>query len=908
MFDPDSLIGKKLDQFRLDQYVARGAMGMVYKAFDTVLMRTVALKLIPKANEAGMSQEELATREEARKRLIQEAKAAGRLSHPNIVTIHSYGETEDYEYICMEYVPGKTLSQILREQKIFPIEEAIPIIEQVLLALESANREQIVHRDIKPSNVMVLADGRTKVMDFGIAKLPSFSMTVTGTVLGTPYYMSPEQISGQKVDIRSDLFSVGAVLYEIVTGERPFDAENTATLAYKIVQVDPIPPKILNIHVPETVGRIISKALTKDPNHRYQTPAEMLKDLRAVKQTPLEPSDDAGDSTLIAGPVDLEETVQVSRLPAMPSSEETMLAKPSTSRVGDAAMSKTGSISGPLKTPSPPAPPPSKSSVPKASDQTTDAMMPSQPPPLPEDASATASKPPPLTPPQPSGVPASPRAPKTMQAAQSASPKAPASKASPTGRIIGVIVLLALAAAAGFLFLGRGTDTKPLTSAPATSIPQTTVPPEAQAPPTATAAQPAAPAATEQPPPAASTASVQSPLPTQVDALVTYAKDQMSSNPDAAQKALEQACNMDPGHFEAAYQLARLFTQKKDYAAAMDQYQKAIAINNQSPEAYFNLGCIYMSRGDYDSAIINFESTLGLNPSFQDEVQTNLGICYLKKGSPAQAQHYFRQAVAANPNNTIAKGYLAKPASEPPTGSTAPPPASVSAAPPAPAATAAEPTPLPVPQTAASGPPDTQTPVFPTAEVTPPPASSTPSAPSAPFPAGPGPTAPSTGDQAPPSADSLVQEAKNRIQADPVGAQQLLEEAVKTNPNHFGAQFNLARLLTQQKNYPAAIRYYQSALRLNNRAAEIYFNLGYIYMNQGAYELAAMNYESCIALTPSYKDEALTNLGIVRMKTNKTAEAKALFQQALELNPNNRIARNYLNKMGKPAPKSAPGR
>ena len=138
----------------------------------------------------------------------------------------------------------------MNEAKVLAVEEAVAIFDQILQALEMSSREQIVHRDIKPTNIMIMGDKRVKVMDFGIAKIPSLSITTTGTVLGTPYYMSPEQISGQKVDIRSDLFSVGAVFYQVLTGERPFEGESTVTLAYKIVQVEPIPPKVLNVHIP----------------------------------------------------------------------------------------------------------------------------------------------------------------------------------------------------------------------------------------------------------------------------------------------------------------------------------------------------------------------------------------------------------------------------------------------------------------------------------------------------------------------------------------------------------------------------------------------------------------------------------------------------------------------------------
>jgi len=281
MVKPDKIIGKHIDQFTVESFIAEGAMGTVFKAYDSMLARIVALKLIPKTSKNATDEEAL-RREEAQKRFIHEAQTAGNLVHPNIVTIHSYGETDEFQYICMEYIQGKTLSQILKERGAIPVEEVIPILEQILLAVETAYKAGIVHRDIKPSNIMITEDNRVKVMDFGIAKLPSLSLTVTGMVLGTPFYMSPEQISGKKVDIRSDIFSLGAVFYELVTAAKPFEAENTATLVYKIVQIDPIPPNIVNVNIPQAVARVIFKALAKDPSQRYQKPAEMLKDLRAL--------------------------------------------------------------------------------------------------------------------------------------------------------------------------------------------------------------------------------------------------------------------------------------------------------------------------------------------------------------------------------------------------------------------------------------------------------------------------------------------------------------------------------------------------------------------------------------------------------------------------------------------------
>ena len=281
MVRPDKIIGKHIDQFTVESFIAEGAMGMVFKAYDSTLARVVALKLIPK-NAPNATDTEALHRKEAQKRLIHEAQIAGNLVHPNIVTIHSYGETDEFQYICMEYIQGKTLSQILKERGAIPVEEAIPILEQILLAVVTADKAGIVHRDIKPSNIMITEDNRVKVMDFGIAKLPSLSLTVTGMVLGTPFYMSPEQISGRKVDIRSDIFSLGAVFYELVTGAKPFEAENTATLVYKIVQIDPIPPNIVNVNIPQAVARVIFRAMAKDPSQRYQKPADMLRDLKAL--------------------------------------------------------------------------------------------------------------------------------------------------------------------------------------------------------------------------------------------------------------------------------------------------------------------------------------------------------------------------------------------------------------------------------------------------------------------------------------------------------------------------------------------------------------------------------------------------------------------------------------------------
>jgi eukaryotic-like serine/threonine-protein kinase len=597
--NPDKLIGTQVDQFRLDQFIARGAMGMVFKAFDTILLRTVAVKLISKLDAEGASEEELATREEARKRLIQEAKAAGRLTHPNIVTIHCYGETPEFVYICMELVIGKTLGQLLNEKKILPLGESLGIFEQILQALELANVEEIVHRDIKPSNIMIMDGSRVKVMDFGIAKLPSLSMTTVGTVLGTPHYMSPEQISGQMVDIRSDLFSVGAVLYEVLTGERPFQAESTAALIYKILQVDPISPRVLNVNIPEPVGDILRKALAKDSAQRYQTPTEMLVALRMISESRAAPGGMANDITIVKKDLLSEQTIQVKP-------EELVQARAQVSQ----------------KVPAIPPPEPA-------------AVLPMGPagPAVPETAGEKRE------------VKEETSEPKKVQAKEkSARIQAPSKLASkdqkitgaPTSSakiVAGIAALMVLAVVSGILLLRM--------------FPRTTQ----QLPPPATTV-------TEK---GADTGQNEAPgdqVKNSVESLIAQARTQWDSDPASAQNLLEQAVALDPTNFEATFQLARLLTFKKDFTAAVQHYQNAININNQVPEIFFNLGYIYLSQGAFDQAIENYETCRALSPPYLDEVLTNLAICHWKKNDPTQARVLLKQALDLNPGNDRARNHL----------------------------------------------------------------------------------------------------------------------------------------------------------------------------------------------------------------------------------------------------------
>lgn len=598
MYDsPASLIGKEIDQFRLDQFIARGAMGMVFKGFDTTLLRTVAIKLIAKGGRAEATREELATHEEARKRLILEAKAAGRLTHPNIVTIYCYGETPDFVYLCMEYVSGRTLAQILNAQKVLSVDEALIIFDQILQALELAGQEEIVHRDIKPSNIMITDDNRVKVMDFGIAKLPSLSLTTVGTVLGTPHYMSPEQISGQAVDVRSDIFSVGAVLYEALTGERPFSAESTAALIYKILQVDPIPPRVLNIHVPEPVGDIMKKALAKDPANRFQTPGEMLGTIRAVLQLRMGLAGALNGTTIVRKDLLGGETLQfmaeerlaaATPIPPSPGAPSTVPETPAKERV----------------------PPPARTEAPPVKDEGKPKSKPSAAPGQAKDSAGGARR----------GV----------VSAGLKNAERPLPKARIPG---GLAVLLAVVVAGGIVLWRLFPTPSPPVSLPLAITPGTL--PEASQNATANG-QPRSPA----------------------EVLVEQAKGQWEGDPGAAQKLLEEAVVLDPNSFEATFQLARLLTFKKDFPAAVQQYQNAIRINNQAPDAFFNLGYIFLSQGAIDQAIENYEAARSLAPPYLDEILTNLAVCYWKKNDPTQARGLFKQALDLNPNNELARNYL----------------------------------------------------------------------------------------------------------------------------------------------------------------------------------------------------------------------------------------------------------
>jgi CHASE2 domain-containing sensor protein len=262
-------------RYKILELIGKGGMGTVHKGLDPVLDRLVALKTI--RLDFPFSGEEVS---ELKERLLREAKAAGKLSHPNIVTIYDVGEQEGLQYIAMEYLSGYTLESFIQKKKELNYRIVAKILMQVCAALNYAHQRGIVHRDIKPANIMLLEDFVVKVMDFGIARLQTSSLTQKDVTLGTPHYISPEQLEGRPADKRSDIFSLGVVIYELLTGEKPFRGENISSLMYAILNYTPPLPSALNEKTPLVFDRIVSKAMAKNPEERYQEAEEIEKTLR----------------------------------------------------------------------------------------------------------------------------------------------------------------------------------------------------------------------------------------------------------------------------------------------------------------------------------------------------------------------------------------------------------------------------------------------------------------------------------------------------------------------------------------------------------------------------------------------------------------------------------------------------
>ncbi len=267
---------KRFGRYEVQREIGEGAMGRVYRCFDPLMKRVIAVKTVKKE---FLTRE---TREEYLRRFRREAQAAGRLSHPSIVSVFDVGE----DYFVMEHLEGSTLQVILRDRGQIPVDETVRILTPLADALDYAHRSGIVHRDIKPGNVFVLAEGRPKLMDFGVAHLESSSMTAQGHFFGSPSYMAPEQVSGGEVAAAADLFSLAVVAYEMLTGHRPFEGASITAIMYRVVNEDPPAPRQWDFDLPPVFDDIFKRALSKNPAERYPDAAALVRALEKREFVP----------------------------------------------------------------------------------------------------------------------------------------------------------------------------------------------------------------------------------------------------------------------------------------------------------------------------------------------------------------------------------------------------------------------------------------------------------------------------------------------------------------------------------------------------------------------------------------------------------------------------------------------
>jgi len=280
---------KTLGRYKILGELGRGAMGAVYRAVDPLIEREVAIKtLLPNLPTEVM--------DEVRERFIREARSAGRLNHPNIVTVFDVGEQDGVAYIAMELLEGHSLQQVMKDNRL-SFDKVADLVAQVADALDAAYQFKIVHRDVKPANVMVAPNGRAKLTDFGVARVDSSSMTQTGAALGSPKYMSPEQVLGLPVDPRSDIFSLGVVLYEMLARRTPFERPTDTTVFSLMNRIagEPHPAlRSIDSQIPEGFERIVNRALAKKPEQRYGRGGEMAAELRALRTGGARPADGGG--------------------------------------------------------------------------------------------------------------------------------------------------------------------------------------------------------------------------------------------------------------------------------------------------------------------------------------------------------------------------------------------------------------------------------------------------------------------------------------------------------------------------------------------------------------------------------------------------------------------------------------
>jgi serine/threonine-protein kinase len=312
---------QNIGKYEIRREIGRGAMGVVFEGYDPAIGRRVAIKTL------RLEIFEATQADDVRARFRREAQSAGQLSHPHIVTIHDYGEHLGMPYIVMEYIVGTELSRILGRGTRLPVAESARLMLQLLAALGYAHEHKVVHRDIKPGNIVILEDGSLKVVDFGIAHVEASNLTDTGALLGTPAYMSPEQFLALPVDERSDLFSAGVILYELLTGDKPFTGSVT-TIMQKVLHQEPLEPSVLNPMLPQAWNTVVGRAMAKQPDARYRSARQFAETIRQLVESR---APAVSVEVTLAGPAPvapLEETLRPARDAVTPVAEPWSRAAP----------------------------------------------------------------------------------------------------------------------------------------------------------------------------------------------------------------------------------------------------------------------------------------------------------------------------------------------------------------------------------------------------------------------------------------------------------------------------------------------------------------------------------------------------------------------------------------------------
>jgi predicted Ser/Thr protein kinase/tetratricopeptide (TPR) repeat protein len=325
---------EQIGKYRIVGKIGQGAMGSVYKGLDAALGRHVAIKVISADGGAD---------ETARKRFQREAEAAARLNHPHIVTVFDFGEDHDRAFLVMELLEGMDLKEAIAAHRLKTLDEKLEVLEQVCDGLAFAHQNAIVHRDLKPANIHLLPDGQVKIMDFGLARLSGSDMTRTGLVMGTPHYMSPEQVRGEHVDTRSDVFSLGAVFYELLTEKKPFDAESLHSVLYMVLQAQPRPPRELVPDLPVVVEQLLERAMARDREGRFADASEFYLAVQHVREAI---AAGRGDELIpeLDGPLS-SDAPPVLAGAAMPSAGFRATPEPPSARSGSRSASRSGTAS-----------------------------------------------------------------------------------------------------------------------------------------------------------------------------------------------------------------------------------------------------------------------------------------------------------------------------------------------------------------------------------------------------------------------------------------------------------------------------------------------------------------------------------------------------------------------------------